>query len=72
MGCRGGGTGRLLFKDVVVPKENIIGRLNGAYDTFNKQMVVERLGTAAMTIGAARPALESERYNTGLLFQISV
>ncbi|MCP4682970.1 MAG: acyl-CoA dehydrogenase, partial [Desulfobacterales bacterium] len=58
MGCRGGGTGRLLFSDVAVPKENVVGRLNGAYETFNQQMVGERLGTAAMTIGAARPALE--------------
>jgi alkylation response protein AidB-like acyl-CoA dehydrogenase len=32
--------------------------LNGALDVFNTMMVPERLGTAAMTIGAARPALE--------------
>jgi alkylation response protein AidB-like acyl-CoA dehydrogenase len=58
MGCRGGGTGRLVFRDAVVPKSNILGRLNGAYDVFNTMMIPERLGTAAMTIGAARPALE--------------
>jgi butyryl-CoA dehydrogenase len=58
MGCRGGGAGRVVFKDVKVPKENIVGRLHGAYDVFNTMMVPERLGTAAMTIGAARPALE--------------
>jgi butyryl-CoA dehydrogenase len=58
MGCRGGGTGRLVFKDVRVPKENVLGRLNGGLDVFNTMMVPERLGTAAMTIGAARPALE--------------
>ncbi len=58
MGCRGGGTARLVFTDARVPKENIIGRLNGAYDVFNTMMVPERLGTAAMTIGAARPALD--------------
>lgn len=58
MGCRGGGAGRVVFKDVRVPKENVVGRLNGAYDVFNTMMVPERLGTAAMTIGAARPALD--------------
>ncbi len=65
MGCRGGGTGRLVFKDVIVPKENIVGKLNGAYEAFDSQMVGERLGTAAMTIGAARPALEiATKYTT--------
>ncbi|MEW6673699.1 MAG: acyl-CoA dehydrogenase family protein [Thermodesulfobacteriota bacterium] len=58
LGCRGGGTGRLVFKNVKVPRQNIVGRLNGAYDVFNTMMIPERLGTAAMTVGAARPALE--------------
>jgi len=58
MGCRGGGAGRIVFKDVEVPKENIIGKLNNAYAVFNTMMIPERLGTAAMTIGAARPALD--------------
>lgn len=58
MGCRGGGAGRIVFKDVKVPKHNVIGELNGAYAVFNTMMIPERLGTAAMTIGAARPALD--------------
>lgn len=58
MGCRGGGAGRLVFKDVRVPKENVVGTVNGAFDVFNTMMIPERLGTAAMTIGAARPALD--------------
>lgn len=58
MGCRGGGAARIVFKDVKVPKENIVGRLHGGYAVFNTMMIPERLGTAAMTIGAARPALE--------------
>jgi len=58
MGCRGGGAGRLVFKDVKVPKENIVGTINGAYPVFKTMMIPERLGTAAMTIGSARPALE--------------
>jgi len=58
MGCRGGGTGRLVFKNVRVPKENVVGKVHGAYDVFNTMMIPERLGTAAMTIGSARAALD--------------
>ena len=58
MGCRGGGAGRLVFRDVRVPRENLVGGLHGAYEVFNTMMVPERLGTAAMTIGSARAALE--------------
>ena len=65
MGCRGGGAGRLVFKDVRVPRENIVGQLHGAYAVFNTMMIPERLGTAAMTIGAARPALQiATRYTS--------
>ncbi|MBA2880500.1 alkylation response protein AidB-like acyl-CoA dehydrogenase [Desulfosalsimonas propionicica] len=58
MGCRGGGAGRVVFKDVKVPKENVLGEVGAAYKVFNTMMIPERLGTAAMTIGAARPALD--------------
>jgi butyryl-CoA dehydrogenase len=58
LGCRGGGTARLIFKDAQVPKKNVLGRINRAYDVFNTMMVPERLGTALMTIGSVRPALE--------------
>ena len=58
MGCRGGGAGRLSFRDVKVPRENVLGEVNGAYAIFNTMMIPERLGTAAMTVGAARPAVE--------------
>jgi len=58
MGCRGGGTARLIFKDVKVPKENVVGKLHGGYAVFNTMMIPERLGTAVMTIGAAQPAVD--------------
>lgn len=65
MGCRGGGTARLVFRNVRVPKENVLGRINGAYEVFNTMMIPERLGTAIMTIGSARVALEiATRYTT--------
>jgi butyryl-CoA dehydrogenase len=58
MGCRGGGTARLVFRDVRVPKENVIGKVHGAYEVFNTMMIPERLLTAAMSIGAAQPAVD--------------
>lgn len=58
MGCRGGGTARVVFENVRVPKENVIGEVNGAFPIFYQMMIPERFGTAAMTVGAARPALE--------------
>jgi len=64
LGCRGGGTGRLVFKDVKVPKDNVLGQVHGAYPVFNTMMIPERLGTAAMTIGAARPALDIATHYT--------
>lgn len=65
MGCRGGGTGRLVFRDVVVPRENVVGQVHGAAEVFHTMMVPERLGTAAMTIGAARPAVDVATAYTG-------
>lgn len=65
MGCRGGGTARLVFKDVKVPRENIMGRKNGAYDVFNTMMIPERLGSSVMAIGSARVALDvATRYTS--------
>jgi acyl-CoA dehydrogenase len=65
LGTRGGGTGRLVFKDVRVPKGNLVGDLHGAYAVFNRMMVPERLLSAAGAVGAGRAALEvAARYST--------
>jgi alkylation response protein AidB-like acyl-CoA dehydrogenase len=58
MGSRGGGTGRVLFKDVVVPRENVVGRVGGGAAVFDTMMIPERLGTAAMTLGPAVASLD--------------
>ncbi len=64
MGTRGGGTGRLVFRDVRVPKENLIGELNGGGIVFNQMMIPERMTSAAASLGAARAALEiAARYS---------
>ena len=52
MGCRGGGTGRLVFRDVKVPKENVVGELDGGAICFNQMMIPERLTSAGGCLGA--------------------
>lgn len=51
MGCRGGGTGRLVFRDVKVPKENLVGELHGGAICFHQMMIPERLTSAAGCLG---------------------
>jgi len=64
MGTRGGGTGRVLFRDVRVPRENLLGEENAAADIFYRMMVPERLTSAAGALGMARAALEvAARYS---------
>jgi acyl-CoA dehydrogenase len=64
MGTRGGGTGRLTFRNVEVPKENLVGPLHGGAMVFQRMMVPERLCSAAPAIGGMRAALEiAARYS---------
>jgi alkylation response protein AidB-like acyl-CoA dehydrogenase len=58
LGTRGGGTGRVYFRDARVPVENLIGRENGAGEIFNQMMIPERMTSAAGALGLARAALE--------------
>ncbi len=64
MGTRGGGTGRIYFRDARVPAENLVGQENGAAEIFYRMMVPERLTSAAGAVGLARAALEvAARYS---------
>lgn len=66
MGTRGGGTGRLTFRNVEVPKGNLVGPLHGGALVFHRMMVPERLNSAAPCIGAMRACLDvAARYSTG-------
>lgn len=63
MGTRGGGTGRLVFRNVRVPRENLIGELHGGALVFHQMMIPERLTSAAASLGV-RAALEiATRYS---------
>ncbi|MFP4158208.1 MAG: acyl-CoA dehydrogenase family protein [Desulfobacterales bacterium] len=52
LGCRGGGTGRLVFRNARVPRENLVGELHGGALCFNQMMIPERLTSAAGCLGA--------------------
>ena len=58
LGSRGGGTGRLYFRDVKVPADRLVGPENGGFLVFNRMMVPERLTTASACLGMARCSLE--------------
>jgi len=63
MGTRGGGVGRLVFRNVEVPRDNLIGLLHGGALVFNQMMIPERLTSAACSLGL-RAALEiAARYS---------
>ncbi len=65
MGTRGGGTGRLLFKDVKVPVENRVGGENEGSKIFYRMMIPERLTSAAGCVGMARELIKlAARYST--------
>jgi alkylation response protein AidB-like acyl-CoA dehydrogenase len=56
MGSRGAGTGRLVFRDVPVPEENILGKETDGSKIFYKLMVPERLLSGGA--GGSRAILE--------------
>jgi hypothetical protein len=65
MGTRGGGTGRLVFKDVKVPAENLLGEENNGGAIFYRMMIPERMTSAGGAIGMGRAAHEvAARYST--------
>lgn len=64
MGTRGGGAGRIVFRDTRVPAENIILGENRGAEVFNQMMIPERMTSAAGSVGLARVALEiATRYS---------
>lgn len=50
MGARGNGTGRLLFKDVRVPAQNIVGEENKGAEIFRQMMIPERLSSGITSV----------------------
>ncbi|GAB4325049.1 MAG: acyl-CoA dehydrogenase family protein [Promethearchaeota archaeon] len=65
MGTRGGGAGRLVFRDVRVPAENVVAGIGEGGRIFHQMMIPERMTTAGGGLGMAREALRiAARYST--------
>ncbi len=62
LGARGNGTGRLLFRDVKVPVENLVGEENSGGKIFWQMMIPERL-TSGTTSARASLALAARYAN---------
>ena len=58
MGIRGSSTCELIFKDVKVPKENLLGKLGEGFKIAMKTLDGGRIGIAAQALGIAEGALE--------------
>ncbi len=61
MGTRGGGTGRLVFRDARVPVENVLGGEGGVGNgtaVFHQMMIPERLTSAGAAVGMGRATME--------------
>jgi len=61
MGTRGGGTGRLVFRDARVPIENVLGGEAGighGTEVFHQMMIPERMTSAGGAVGMGRAAIE--------------
>lgn len=56
MGTRGGGAGRILFRNARVPKENMLWKENHGWEVFYQMMIPERLPSGAL--GMARAMID--------------
>ncbi len=56
LGMRGSDTGELVFQDVMVPKENLLGRKNFGFSMLHHTLVCARIGMAAIALGISEGA----------------
>ncbi|WP_321515234.1 acyl-CoA dehydrogenase [Marinifilum fragile] len=63
MGIRGSATCELIFENVILPKENLLGKLNKGFGIAMKTLDGGRIGIAAQALGIAQGAInETVRY----------
>ncbi|KAK4459069.1 acyl-CoA dehydrogenase/oxidase [Cladorrhinum samala] len=58
MGMRGSNTGELVFDNVFVPKENVLGQVNGGVRVLMEGLDLERLVLSAGPLGLMQAALD--------------
>ena len=54
LGMRASMTAELVFDDCKVPAENLVGKEHGAAICMMRNLEIERVGLAAMSVGIAR------------------
>lgn len=59
LGMRASPTAELVFDNVPIPPENIIGEVNGATLCMMRNLEIERVGLAAMALGIARRCINA-------------
>ena len=64
MGIRGSATAELIFENVRVPKENILGKVGGGFKVAMMTLDGGRIGVASQALGIAQGAMdETVKYN---------
>jgi isovaleryl-CoA dehydrogenase len=58
MGMRASPTGELIFENCEVPEENLVGKLNGSLASMIKNLDIERITIAGISLGIARASIE--------------
>lgn len=58
LGMRASGTAELVFEDVKIPKENLVGSEGGAVMCMMRNLEIERVTLAGMSIGLARRCVD--------------
>lgn len=56
LGCHACGANFVYYDDVRIPKENLLGTLNGGWADLLKVLNPERIGTAVLSLGVAKAA----------------
>ena len=64
MGIRGSSTCELIFENVKVPKENLLGKRGEGFKIAMKTLDGGRIGIAAQALGIAEGALDIFKINT--------
>ena len=64
-GMRASNTAELVFEDCIIPKSNLVGEVGDSMSHMMRNLEIERLTLAAMSLGIARRSLdEMNRYAT--------
>lgn len=58
MGIRGSATCELIFEDCIIPKENVLGKVNGGFKVAMNTLDGGRIGIASQALGIAQGALD--------------